>query len=163
MTKIDDNSFFDLLFQQFTKTTNAETAYWMNEEDGQAFGNPLFSIYAVGQDQEKVLVAKWMSEADADFVTAVAGCFPDLVRRLHAALDEADRADREHDEREVVIFNLALEVENVTRSLTDREQQIGRLSLENQELREECARLEETLATARSKAADVLWKSERWV
>lgn len=139
---MQDHEFFDVLYASFTKTTGAADTYWMPEEDDEYYdnGHGTFIVWSVGEDQRKSFVGSFESEADADFLTAVHGCFPDLVRRLHAALDEADRLDVERDERE---------------------QQIGRLSLENQELREECAQLEETLATARSKAADVLWKIER--
>lgn len=134
---MDDRTFFDLLFQQFAKTTRAEDNYWMSYE---VAGTGSWSVHAVDKDDVRSVVATNLCEVDADFITAVHGCFPDLVRRLHDALDEADRLDAARDERE---------------------QQIGRLTLENMELREECARLEEVLATARSKAADVLWKIER--
>jgi len=55
-------------------------------------------IVAVGQDDSHLWVAAGLSEADADWITTVHGSMPDLVRRLHAALDEADRADRERDD-----------------------------------------------------------------
>lgn len=132
MINIDDKSFFDLLFSQFAKTTQAETAFWMSEED--ATGE--WVIWAVSQDQSQTMVAHGMSEPDADFIAAIAGCFPDLVRRLHAALDEADRLDVERDERE---------------------REIGRLTLENQELLSEndaaaakIQQLEAWLATAKA-------------
>lgn len=113
MINIDDKSFFDLLFSQFAKTTQAETAFWMSEED--ATGE--WVIWAVSQDQSRTMVAHGMSEPDADFITAVHGCFPDLVRRLHEALDEADRADEEHDQREQTVFRLSLEVEELRSAL----------------------------------------------
>lgn len=155
MTKIDDKEFFDVLYAGFTKTTRAEDAYWAVREDEYEYSEHRFEIYATPQDGEETHVAWLNREEDADWIAALAGCFPDLVRRLHAALDEADRADREHDERE---------------------QEIGRLSLENQELKQEIAdrahtegvlhdtviELSGQLETQRSKAADVLWKSERW-
>jgi hypothetical protein len=139
---MDDRTFFDHLFQMFTRTTGAENMFWKYERDLKYFdgGPAVFLIKAVDQEGNEEFVGSLHSEADADFITAVHGCFPDLVRRLHDALDEADRADTNRDEREQEVF---------------------RLALENQELREECARLEETIATARSKAADVLWKIER--
>jgi hypothetical protein len=134
---MEDRDFFDLLFQQFAKTTRAEDTYWMTYE---VPDKGSWSVHAADKDDVRTIIATNLSEVDADFITAVHGCLPDLVRRLHDALDEADRADSNRDEREQEVF---------------------RLALENQELREECARLEEILATARSKAADVLWKTER--
>lgn len=146
---MQDAEFFDHLFQVFARTTGAENTYWMPEKNAEMLNMGWFepepyidswSVYAMDQEQNKTLVGVFTKEVDADFITAVHGCMPDLVRRLHDALDEADRLDTARDERE---------------------QQIGRLAVENMELREECARLEEVLATARSKAADVLWKIER--
>lgn len=135
---MNDEEFFDLIYSQWAKTTGAEDTYWMSEKDEDVEG--VWHLWSVAQDQMKTWVGDINAEVDADFITAIHGCMPDLVRRLHDALDEADRLDTARDERE---------------------QQIGRLAVENMELREECARLEETIATARSKAADVLWKIER--
>lgn len=115
---MDDRDFFDLLFQQFAKTTQAETAFWMPERNDDADEkNYLWDIFAVGQDEKKRFVGGFQTEVDADFITAVHGCFPDLVRRLHAALDEADRLDVERDEAEQKSFSLAMEVEELRNSL----------------------------------------------
>lgn len=102
---MDDREFFDTLFQLWAKTTGAEDHYWMpvDLEDG------VFDIHAVQQDGPSKGVASSLSDEDADFITAIHGCLPDLVRRLHAALDEADRADLSRDERECRIFELELE------------------------------------------------------
>lgn len=114
MVKIDDKDFFDTLYTQFTKTTDAADRYWMPEEvEGHGY-----TIWAVGEGGSRTEIGAFLFEADADFVTAIHGCTPDLVRRLHAALDEADRLDVDRDERE---------------------QEIGRLSLENMELKQEIA------------------------
>jgi hypothetical protein len=40
-------------------------------------------------------------------VCAIHGTLPDIVRRVNMALDEADRADAERDEREQLIADLA--------------------------------------------------------
>ena len=99
---IDDKDFFDALFQHYAKTTGAEDRYWRPLEDGR--------IVAVGRDESQVWVAAGLSEADADFITAVHGCLPDLVRRLHSAVDEADRLDAERDELCHQIARLELEI-----------------------------------------------------
>lgn len=140
---MQDHEFFDVLLQQFARTTRAEDTYWMSEKyPGEEFharngvtypGTDTWIAWAVAQDESKTLIAEFENEVDADFVTAVHGCFPDLVRRLHAALDEADRLDTDRD---------------------DQEQTIGRLTVENMELRQQ-------LEMASAKAADVLWKIER--
>ena len=86
---MDDRDFFDHLHQLFARTTGAEGRYWRPIEDEHR-------IVAVGEDDDD-WVAAGVSQADMEWITAVHGCFPDLVRRLHAALDEADRADQERD------------------------------------------------------------------
>lgn len=103
---MDDKEFFDKLFQLFSDTTGAENTYWMYEEcdDGG------YDLHAVNDDGDKVFVGFLDDEADAEFVTAVHGCLADLVRRLHMALDEADRADFDRDSRECRIFELECEV-----------------------------------------------------
>lgn len=136
MIKIDDKDFFDTLYTQFTKTTDAADRYWMPEEvEGHGY-----TIWTVGEGGGRTEIGAFLFEADADFVTAVHGCFPDLVRRLHAALDEADRLDVDRDEREQEVF---------------------RLSVENEELKFELQSVNAALDAQRSKAADVLWKIER--
>ena len=87
---MEDRDFFDHLHQLFSRTTGAENRYWRPLEDADR-------IVAVGEDGED-WVGAGVSVADMDWICAVHGCFPDLVRRLHVALDEADRLDRERDE-----------------------------------------------------------------
>lgn len=57
-----------------------------------------FSVDAIDAEQSAVRVAAGLTEADAAFITALHGCLADLVRRLHDALDEADRLDLERDQ-----------------------------------------------------------------
>lgn len=102
---MDDRDFFDHLHQLWSKTTGAEDRYWMPEENAQFD----FDIFAVAQEDERYRIASDLSDEDADFISAVHGCLPDLVRRLHAALDEADRADYDRDERECRMAELELE------------------------------------------------------
>lgn len=89
---MDDRQFFDTLIQLWVKTTNASNSFWGYKSDYE-----MFDLYAQNQDEEQTFLGYFDSEADADFVTALHGCFPDLVRRLHEALDEADRLDYEMD------------------------------------------------------------------
>lgn len=105
---MDDRDFFDELFQLWCKTTGAESRYWMPEEHFDKSGR--FNVYAVGEDESRKLVASGVSEQDADWLTAMHGCLPDLWRRLHAALDEADTSDYARDARECRIYELESEV-----------------------------------------------------
>lgn len=92
---MEDREFFDHLYQIWTKTTGAADKFWMPEEYTDHSGR--WRIYAVDEEQNKTLVAEGLTEADADYLTAVHGCTGDLIRRLGAALDEADRLDYEKD------------------------------------------------------------------
>lgn len=125
---MEDRDFFSLLYQQFTKTTGAEKKYWMPEEDTDYFaeGPGTYNIWAVGEDDEREPVAFGLSEEDADFITALHGCLPDLTRRLLEAVDESDRLDEERDNQEVRIADLIGEVR-------DLEDLVSQLKLERGE------------------------------
>lgn len=119
---MEDREFFDLLYQHFAKTTGAENTYWMTEEDTRyvAEGPGTYNIWAVGENDERTLVALGLTEADADFLTAVHGSFPDLVRRMHDALDESDRLDEDRDNQEARIADLISEAVDRNRALAEQ-------------------------------------------
>jgi hypothetical protein len=110
---MEDREFFDHLYQLWSKTTGASDCYWMPEQDPEEYVegtfSPSFNIYAVGESQGRKRIASFLSDEDSDFITAVHGCLPDLVRRLNMALDEADNADYDRDARECRIAELELE------------------------------------------------------
>lgn len=108
---MEDRDFFDLLYQQWSKTTGAEDRYWMPEAHFDKSGR--WNIYAVGDDESRKQIGSGLTERDADWITAVHGCFADLYRRLHAALDEADNADYQRDSRECRIAELEMEVDRL--------------------------------------------------
>ncbi|AVO22072.1 hypothetical protein PBI_WAITS_41 [Gordonia phage Waits] len=102
---MEDREFFDTLYSEWSKTTGAGERYLIVEEirlDGRANYDRTYGVLAVSFEDDAVReqVATFEKEADADFFAAVHGCFGDLVRRLHEALDEADRADERRDEAE---------------------------------------------------------------
>lgn len=109
---MDDRDFFDVMYQGWSKTSGGETSFWMPEEDTAYYsGGPgTWNIWAVDQKtQERKHIASHLTNEDAAFITAVHGCYGDLTRRLHSALDEADSADLKKDERECRIAELELE------------------------------------------------------
>lgn len=113
---MDDREFFDHLFQVWSKTTGAQDRFWSVEK--YTDGTDRWKLYAVGEDKSKKLIASEIhSEDDADFLAGVHGCLADLVRRLHAALDEADAADLDRDSRECRIFELEVEVQCLKKQL----------------------------------------------
>ena len=110
---MDDQDFFDHLYQVWSKTTGSGDRFWVPEEHFDKSGR--HNVYAVSDGETRKLIASGMSEVDSDFVTALHGCLPDLVRRLGEALDEADRADFERDSRECRIAELESEVAELKR------------------------------------------------
>jgi hypothetical protein len=109
---MDDREFFDKLFQLFTKTTQAEGSYWMPE--AQEDGSGRFYIWAVDKDQKRKRVTEGLKEADADFITALHGCFPDLIRFTLKHMDEAERLDIERDSLTGELFKMSKELERYT-------------------------------------------------
>jgi hypothetical protein len=105
---MDDKDFFDTLYKMWSHTTNAADRFWDYHGDVEG----AYTIRSIGPEGEStpLPVAEGLFECDADWITALHGCFPDLVRRLHAALDEADRADFEKDSRECRIAELESEL-----------------------------------------------------
>ena len=113
---MDDREFFDTLLQLWAKTTWSEQAYWGYEE----VDEEQFDLFAKTED-DRLFVGYVDSEADADFITAVHGCLPDLVRRLHAAVDEADRLDLEMDECQHRLAAAELRVDELQYIVTEYE------------------------------------------
>lgn len=107
---MDDRDFFDELYTLWSKTTGSADTFWMPEEAIPG----LLNLYSVARNEEsgewdKTFLASALREEDAEWIAGVHGCFGDLVRRLHAALDEADAADQNRDSRECRIAELELE------------------------------------------------------
>jgi hypothetical protein len=105
---VDDREFFDHLLQLWFKTTGAEDRYWMPEPFTDGSGR--FNLYAVAENETRKLVASGLNERDADFISGIHGCLFDLHRRIHEALDEADRSDYGRDSRECRMAELELEL-----------------------------------------------------
>lgn len=111
---MDDREFFDHLLEIWSKTTDAEDRFWGYEETLEE----QFDLFAHSHD-DKRFVGYVESEADADFITAVHGCFPDLIRRIHIALDEADRLDEEMDAVQGQLMELELRVLELQNEIKD--------------------------------------------
>jgi hypothetical protein len=135
---VDDHSFLDHIYSMWAKTSGGDDTFWIPEEDKDHPG--AWNIFAADKDDNRQMLGEFFTETDADFVCGLHGCVADLVRRMHAALDEADRADRERDEQEQNIYALAVE---------------------NEELRQEVSQLRRERESWVSRAGDALWKIER--
>lgn len=106
---MDDLEFFDTLYQGWSKTTGAEDMYWEPE----LYQGQCHVIWAVDQDGNRKRVATGMTESDAAWITALHGCFADLTRRLHQAVDEAERFEIEKDNVICEMAQLAEENNNL--------------------------------------------------
>ena len=106
-----DIDFFDELYQLWSKTTG--TGYWLPQEYVDGTGR--WKLYAVDYDDKRQLVASELREADAEFIAGMHGALPELIRLLHSALDEADRADCERDSQWCRIGELELELIDLKR------------------------------------------------
>ncbi|ATN92167.1 hypothetical protein SEA_TIPSYTHETREX_37 [Mycobacterium phage TipsytheTRex] len=130
-TDEQDHEFFDVLYQQWAKTTGAETDYWMPEEDNDYYdGGPgnyiIWSVKQIGAETAKGFVGRVSTEEDADFICGLHGAIPDLIRQLHEAIDEATRKDEAND---------------------IAQGQLAEALLENQGLREQIRELEALVAS----------------
>ena len=105
---MQDKEFFDGMYWLFTKTTRASDAYWKPEEDPD---DPGFRVWAVDKEDSHTLIAKGMEAADAEWLCALHGCFPDLIRYLLSVTDEAERLDIEKDSLTNELMQLALELD----------------------------------------------------
>lgn len=105
---MEDRDFFDHLYSLWAKTTGAEDCYWMPADDPNE--HVRWQVFAVPQEGDHKWIGSFHKDEDADFITAVHGCLPDLVKRLHMAVDEADRLDFDRDSQECRIAELEQEI-----------------------------------------------------
>lgn len=109
---MDERELIDTLYSLWAKTTGAGNCYW-DYEDVWEDSN----LRAVNPDGEMTFLGYTVEEHDADWVTAIHGAFPELVKRYHAALDYADRADNNTDSRECRIAELEMEIADLKEDL----------------------------------------------
>lgn len=84
--------------------------YEGSDEDG-------WDIYAVNQNDERKFVAFTNTEFDADFITAIHGSLPDLVRRLEDAIYKADMYELAHDQCQRELFEAEKEIDRLKEQL----------------------------------------------
>ncbi|WP_255790033.1 hypothetical protein [Mycobacteroides abscessus] len=127
---MDIREFLDELYSLWAKTTGAEDRYWMPErnEDGYTNVNYVFDICAIDEEQKKRFVGGFQNEVDVDFITAIHGALPDLVRRTHEALDEADRLDEQRDEQEIRIAGLEETIDELNGRINELEHDLSKAS-----------------------------------
>lgn len=153
---MDIREFLDKLYSLWAKTTGAENQYWM-PEDSYIHGQ---DIWAVNEEQAKSPVASFMSDADASFVTAIHGALPDLVRRTHEALDEADRLDEQRDEQEIRIAGLEETIDEKNRAIEHFEAEQKGLLAALRDLEDQVDQLNGELDWERENGSD--WDENEW-
>lgn len=126
-----DHEFFDRLYQLWSKTTGAENHYWMPEEDTNYYaGGPgtwnLVAVDAQNPDW-KWDVADHLTEEDADFIAGLHGAIPDLIRRLHEAIDEVVRKDEQNDIAQGQLAEALLENIGLRNEILEIEKQVADL------------------------------------
>jgi hypothetical protein len=104
---MNERELVDELYQMWSKTTAAGNGGWDIEEDDES---KYVDVVSIDTNEWEQIIGFTMDRADADFITAVHSAFPELVRMVHSALDEADRADHNKDSRECRIAELEMQV-----------------------------------------------------
>lgn len=110
---MDDRDVFDKLLQVCAGCTGSQDTYLKVVE---SVGG--WDVVAVDSAETETLVGSFPNEVDADWHALITQTFPDLWRWLHAAGDEAERADLQRDEQEQVIAQQALEIQSLRKELT---------------------------------------------
>ena len=108
---MQDDEFFDMMYTLWAKTTGAGDSYWRYDDELEC---DRVAITSVSQDGEEP-VAAFVGQHDAEFITAVHGCFGDLIRKLRDLEDENARLDERVDKVEAEMLDLIL----VNQSLED--------------------------------------------
>ena len=125
-----DHLFFDELYQMWSKTTGvSEETYWIPEiEVANVETNDYRVVSYNTRTGDRHVICFGMNEADAEFLSGCQGALPELVRALHDAHDEADRAD---EARDIAMGDLAetlLENAALREEIVELEKQLGAYS-----------------------------------
>jgi hypothetical protein len=105
---VDERELVDTVYRLWSKTTGAGDCEWFVD------GN---TIEAHERDGWEHLIGHCLGPEDAEFIAAIHNALPELVRRYHAALDEAERTDQQRDGRECRIAELEMEVAELKEDL----------------------------------------------
>ena len=106
---MQDDEFYDLLYQLWTNTTGSGDSYWKYDDESDC---ERVVITSVSQTDETE-IAGYVRMADAEFITAVHGCIGDLIRKLRDLEDENARLDERVDIAEGEKMELLLELQQL--------------------------------------------------
>lgn len=122
---MQEHEFFEEIYQGWTRTTGAETRYWMPVELPNNPGQ--FKIVAVDEHDNKTCVATLLSEDDSAWITALHGSFSDVYRRCLESFDEADRLDEELDTQIGRVADLLIENDALRKQIERQENDLMQL------------------------------------
>ncbi|ABE67361.1 hypothetical protein PBI_CHE12_42 [Mycobacterium phage Che12] len=127
-TDEQDHEFFDILYQQWAKSTKAERSYWMpvrGTDTDQGFTVVAVTKDENGEEIQHHVASQIFSEADADFICGLHGAIPDLIRRLHEAIDEATSKDEARDRAEANLAEAYLENQGLQERIRELESELS--------------------------------------
>ncbi|SIE27870.1 hypothetical protein [Mycobacteroides abscessus] len=125
---MDIREFLDEFYQMFCRTTGDEHTFWAVDKVEAEDGSVTWNLYAANAEQEQTLLATFYYEVDVDFTASIHGALPDLVRRTHEALDEADRLDEQRDEQEIRIAGLEETIDELNGRINELEHDLSKAS-----------------------------------
>jgi hypothetical protein len=118
---MDDREFFAKLLEMWEETSYAEDRYWGYTAYDDGDGGSQYDLFAFSNNNDQEFIGYLCTEADANFVTALHGCFPDLIRRTLSALDEADELDEEMDRVQAQLAEAELQIMELKQLVTEYE------------------------------------------
>ena len=86
---MEDDEFYDLLYQLWARTTGAGDSYWRYDDESDCERVVITSVSLADETE----IAGYVRMSDAEFITAVHGCIGDLIRKLRDLEDENSRLD----------------------------------------------------------------------
>ncbi|QGH75379.1 hypothetical protein SEA_BLUEFALCON_34 [Mycobacterium phage Bluefalcon] len=154
---MENDEFFDYIYQQWSKTTGAENRFYTVEEvtfDTDNDYEKTWDVVAVSETGDKQLVANFHSEQDADWFASVHGCFADLIRTLKDQADEIERLDERVDDQEHDIFNLVMSEKKSLEEIDKLTDELAEKDCEIHDLLTEISSLEGELSYAYSEGSE---------
>jgi hypothetical protein len=105
---LDDQEFFDMLHQSWSKTTGAVQGDWEVEQVGNSW-----TILARDDSGAVVLADLILSQDDAQFIAVVHGVLPEIIEKYRETVAASDRFEEERDEQIQRVYRLELENQNM--------------------------------------------------
>lgn len=106
---MQDEEFYDMMYNLWTKTTWCGEGYWEYADESSTF--PVLARN--GEGDSTIICDLFRNQYDAEFITAVHGCFGDLIRKLRDLEDENARLDELVDRTTFEKLDLIKEIQSL--------------------------------------------------